>query len=118
MDNITIGQIAAAVAMVAALITGLGIIGQRLKKYIKTAFDDSTTTITARIDKLENRVEKVDQEACKNYLVPFLAGVERGNPVDEIEMERFWEEYQHYTSNGGNSYIKSKVKKLQNEKKL
>lgn len=118
MDNVTIGQIAAAVAMVAALITGLGIIGQRLKKYIKSAFDDSTTTITARLDKLEHRVEKVDSEACKNYLVPFLAGVERGNPVDEIEKERFWEEYQHYVEIGGNSYIKSKVEKLQREKKL
>ena len=125
MDGITIGQIAAAVAMIAAMITGLGIIGQRLKKYIQSAFSDSTKEITERISdlenkikQLENRIEKVDQEACKNYLVPFLAGVDRGNPVDEIEKQRFFEEYQHYTQAGGNSYIKSKVKKLQNEGKL
>lgn len=125
MNEITIGQIAAAVAMIAALISGLAIIGQRLKSYIKSAFGDSAKEITAQIEaldkkikQLEKRVEKVDQEAVKNYLVPFLAGVERGNPVDEIERERFHEEYQHYVDGGGNSYIKSKVDKLKKEGKL
>lgn len=118
MDKITIGQIAAAVAMVAALISGLAVIGQKLKKYIQNAFDDSTQAIQASLKKLEDRVETVDQEACKNYLVIFLSGVDKGNTVDEIEKERFWEEYQHYTKAGGNSYIKRKVEKLVTEGKL
>ena len=55
---------------------------------------------------------------AKNYLVPFLSKVERGEPCDEIELERFHEEYTFYTNHGGNSYIKSRVAKLQKEGKL
>ena len=55
---------------------------------------------------------------AKNYLVPFLSKVERGEPYDDIEMERFHEEYELYTDNGGNSYIKSRVDKLKKEGKL
>ena len=104
--------------MMAALITGLSVIGARLKKYIQGAFAESTQNITASIHKLEERVETVDQEACKNYLVIFLSGVDKGNAVDEIELERFWEEYQHYIKQGGNSYIKRKVEKLVADGKL
>ncbi len=118
MNEITIGQIAAGVTMLAALISGLTIISQKTKKYIRSAFDESVTTISESIAKLEERIETVDQEACKNYLVTFLSGVEKGNTVDEIEKERFWEEYQHYTKAGGNSYIKRKVEKLVTEGKL
>ena len=57
-------------------------------------------------------------QACKNYLVSFLSDVEKDELTDEIERERFWEQYQHYTEHGGNSYIKRKVEKLKSEGKL
>lgn len=57
-------------------------------------------------------------QACKNYLVSFLSDVEKNHPIDETERERFWEQYQHYTEHGGNSYIKRKVEHLQSEGKL
>ena len=55
---------------------------------------------------------------AKNYIVPFLARLERGEAVSDIEVERFHEEYTWYTEHGGNSYIKDKVQKLRNEGKL
>jgi hypothetical protein len=55
---------------------------------------------------------------AKNYIVPFLARVERGEPVDNIEVERFHEEYKYYRDHDGNSYIKSRVEKLQKDGKL
>lgn len=55
---------------------------------------------------------------AKNYIVPFLARLERGDPVDSIELERFHEELTYYTEHGGNSYIKDRVIKLQRDGKL
>lgn len=118
MNEVTIGQIAAAVAMIATLISGLAVISSSLKKYLKNAFDDHSKAIVESLSKLEKRVEDVDREACKNYLVIFLSGVDKGNAIDEIEKERFWEEYEHYKKTGGNSYIKRKVEALVAEGKL
>lgn len=49
---------------------------------------------------------------AKNYIVPFIARIERGEPVSEIELERFHEEYDYYVTHGGNSYVKERVEKL------
>lgn len=70
------------------------------------------------LEPIQAQIKAVDMENCKNYLVTFLAGVERGQEHDEIEMERFHEQLGHYLTIGGNSYIKSKVDKLQREGKL
>ena len=79
-------------------------------------------SVAAIIKGVRNAVEKLLEplslDNAKNYLVPFLSKVERGEPVDEIELERFHEEYTFYTNHGGNSYIKSRVAKLQKEGKL
>lgn len=118
MRDITIGEVAAGVSALVALVSGLGFLSAKIKKYINSAYKQSTVEITRSLHQLENRIETVDMESCKNYLVSFLAGVERGNPVDEIERERFWEQYGHYTQYGGNSYIKHKVEKLHGQGKL
>lgn len=79
-------------------------------------------SIAAIIKGVKNAVEKLLEplslDNAKNYLVPFLSKVERGEPVDEIELERFHEEYTFYTNHGGNSYIKSRVDKLKQAGKL
>ena len=55
---------------------------------------------------------------AKNYIVPFVARLERGEAISEIELERFHEEYAYYRAHGGNSYIKERVEKLQKDGKL
>ena len=70
------------------------------------------------LEPVKKQIRDVDLENCKNYLVTFLAAVERGQEHDEIELERFHEQLGHYQQIGGNSYIKSKVEKLQKEGKL
>ena len=119
MENITIGQIAVAVAFIAALITGGVKIKDAVKKWLegllKSQFDaqkKETDDIKKSVNDLKGQLDKVDLENCKNYLVTYLAEVERGEPKDAIESQRFWEEYQHYCDKGGNSYIKEKVSKL------
>lgn len=119
MEQITIGQIAVAIAFIAALITGGVKIKDAVKKWLegllKSQFDaqkKETDDIKQSVDDLKAQLDKVDLENCKNYLVTYLAEVERGELKDAIESQRFWEEYQHYCDKGGNSYIKEKVSKL------
>lgn len=119
MEQITVGQIAAIVVFLAALITGGVKIKDAVKKWLtatlKESFDaqkKETDEIKKTVEEIKSQLNTVDLENCKNYLVTFLAEVERGEIKDAIELQRFWEEYEHYSAKGGNSYIKEKVQKL------
>ena len=117
MENITIGQIAVAIALLAGLVTGGGVIGKTIAKALKKAIHTELGTLEEKVDHLGERVAEVDMQATKNFLVSFLSDVEREIPT-EIELERFWEEYQHYQKIGGNSYITRKVEQLEHDGKL
>lgn len=118
MNEITLGQIATAVAFLVALFTGFGYLSKQMKTWLTKALKDQFDPINKKIDNLESQVNKVDVESCKNFLVQFLSDVEKGVQMDEIQRERFWEEYQHYTEKGGNSYIHRKVEQLKSEQRL
>ena len=113
MENITIGQIAVTIAFVVALVGGL----TSLKKLITKGIEDALKTRFDGIEKSQKeiikRLDMVDIENCKNYLITFLSEVSRGELKDEIEVKRFWEELEHYYACGGNSYVKHKVDELQ-----
>ena len=118
LEQITIGQIAVAVSVIVSLFSGVAVSVKNLKKWSTRAFDGQMAQISDRLDAVSARVDIVDRENCKNYLVRFLSDVEKGADIDEIEKERFYEQYEHYTASGGNSYIKQKVKRLQDAGKL
>lgn len=67
------------------------------------------------ISSVRVELKKVDMESTKNYLVMVLSDIEKGKKMDEIESERFWEQYRHYTEAGGNSYIKRRVERYKEE---
>lgn len=76
-----------------------------------------------KLDKMKTDIQedirKVDEECTKNFLVSFLKEVERGETIDDVERERFYEAYDHYTNELDlNSYIHKKVEKLEKEGKL
>lgn len=100
MQNITLGDIATWAAFIVALGGSVAAIIKGVQKVV------------------EKLLLPLSLDNAKNYLVPFLSKVERGEAVDEIELERFHEEYTFYTSHGGNSYVKSRVSKLEKEGKL
>lgn len=119
MGNITLGQISAALLFVTALIAGIQNLKTNIKKWIENglksrfdAIDKQNEKILAKIDDVDTRLDKVDMENCKNYLVTFMAEVRRGEMKDPTEIQRFWEEYDHYISKGGNSYIREGVEEL------
>ena len=129
MENITLGQIAVALAFIVGLATAAAYIHKLVKGWISKSlreefdginakFDGFKNEITDSVNGIKKQLHEVDIESCKNYLVSFLTKVDRGDPIDEIERERFWEEYQHYEKQGGNSYIHRKVEQLKADKKL
>lgn len=82
-------------------------------------FGTSVAAIVHFVAKAVNKVfTPYALDSAKDYLVLFLARVERGEPVDNIEVERFHERYSFYIDHGGNSYIKDKVEKLKKDGKL
>lgn len=128
--NITVVEavsaILAIVAGLVAFIKGCEYLVQKSSNAFSKAVEENLKPVNARIDTLIKEVQNVENQAynadlnsCKNFLVRFLADIEQGQPVDEVERMRFWETYQRYTVElGQNSYIKEKVSNLKAQGKL
>lgn len=83
------------------------------------AFGGSISAIIVGVKKVVSKLFlPYGLDNAKNYIVPFIARLEREEAISEIELERFHEEYTFYIDHGGNSYIKERVEKLKKEGKL
>ena len=118
MENITLKDISVAIALIVGLITGVRYLVKQIKEWIEKFLKERFDKVDKNFERLQKRIDEVDLESCKNYLVTALSDVEQGSPLDDIEEERFWEQYNHYTKLGGNSYIKKKVEQLESQGKL
>lgn len=113
MEDITLGQafnaIKFVVEFVGILISVIFAVRKTLNKQLEPLnkkIDDVHKTVNKKIDSL-------DMNDCKNFLVRFLADVERRQPIDEVEIKRAHDVYDHYKNDlGGNSYIADKWNKL------
>ncbi len=95
MDNITLGQIASTLVYLASIIGAWALISKSIKKHIDELFKP-----------FKDDIKEVDKSQCKNYLVRFLKDVEKGTQMSEVEKERAYECYEHYTKDlNCNSYI-------------
>lgn len=116
MENVTIGQIASIIGTIVAIGGGVAVIAgwisKSLKKYLTIVIKEEIEPLKETMARIETEVKKTDKEATKNFLVTFLANVDRGEQIDEIERQRFFEEWEHYTANGGNGYLHAKVDRL------
>ena len=74
--------------------------------------------VDVRLDDLQNSVSSMKMSACMNFLVTYLQAVSNGQKMDDVTTQRFYELYDYYTSHGGNSYIREKVRKLKEGGKL
>ncbi len=118
MENLTLKEIAYAITFLAGFFGGIAYFYKNIKTWLEKIIKEQFAPFKTSIDDLKDNVERVDMESCKNYLVRCLGDFEHGNKISDVEQERFWEEYEHYLKIGGNSYIKHRVEKLQQEKKL
>lgn len=119
MENITLGQVVAGTAFLIALIGGW----IQLKKWTTTAvkeiLKDELKGIKDDISKLHSEIKKEDKEKTKNFLVSRLADIERGQEWTDIERQRFYEQYDHYSKDlNGNTYIGTSVKHFEQTGKI
>lgn len=102
MENITLNELSNLLIFIITFISSIGtlLIG------IKTIFNK-------QLKPLEESIENLDRNQCKNYLVRFLADIERGENFDDVEIKRAYDVYDHYVKDlNGNSYIHDKWEKL------
>lgn len=106
MGNITVSDIAVFLGLIAGIITSLGIIIVPIQKMLKN-------TIRNEIEPINKSIKELDIGQCKNFLVRFLADVEQGQELDQVEKERAYEIYEHYTNGlNKNGYIKKRWETL------
>lgn len=115
MEGLTLGQIGAAITFIVGLISGVAYLSSMSRRWIRLVLDEKIREVDTKLNEIATRIGQVDMESCKNYLVQVLSSVEKGNTLDEIEKERFYEQLQHYQNIGGNSYIKRKVEELKSK---
>lgn len=113
MGDLTLRWISDNIAFILVLCGGLYAIYKGVRSAIKKLLEDEFKALNKRIDDIESQTKSIDMETTKNFLVRYLADVEKGAMMTEIETERFWEQYEHYLKMDGNSYVKEWVAKLQ-----
>jgi len=118
MQDITIGAFGSTLLWIVSICGGIGVLYKLLRDAIKKMLEEEFKSLNNKIDTVDKKIDNVDKETCKNFLVRFLADIERGEFIAEAEKQRFWEEYEHYIKSGGNSYVKEWVDKIKKEGKL
>lgn len=113
MGKMTLEWIYDNIIFLVALCGGCYAIYRGVKRGIKKLLEEEFEALNKRIDSIEAQTKSIDMETTKNFLVRFLADVEKGAAMTEIESERFWEQYEQYLKMDGNSYVKEWVAKLQ-----
>lgn len=117
MENITLGQIAVAIGFITALVGGVKYVLNDIGKIVEKALKPTNDRITQMEKNLSEKIEEVDMNACKNFLVAQIDMMQKGE-IDAIAKERFFEQYEHYIKLGGNSYIKNEVDNLKKQGRL
>ena len=115
MENVTMQDLSVALSFLAGIIISGGVVGRWMKGWLEKVFDKQMKTF---ITEITRRLDKVDMHGTKNFLARCLSDMERGEPMSEIEKERFAEQYDFYVKHDGNSYIKTRVERLMQEGKL
>ena len=118
MENWTVGQIIGTLTAIAGGLTALGVITKKAGGAISKWLQVQLSPINKKLTELSHQITENDKSRAMDFIVRFLADVEQGAIVDAEEKKRFWENYDLYVSLGGNSYIHSKVERLQKEGKL
>lgn len=119
VKNITLLDISVIVLFVVGLIRGVQELKKSIKEFLEKLLADQFKEVKDKLTDMQSSITVLDKQACKNFLVRYLADIERGNIIYDSERQRFWEEYDHYIKDlGENSFIKEWVARLKEEGKL
>ena len=130
MENITLGTLASNIIWLGAFIGGCLLLLRYAKLILKKVITEPITKqmlknkqelderITNLQTDLNKKINTLGADQCKNYLVRFLADVENGAKLSEVEIERAYDAYEKYTNlYHGNSYIHSRWNKVMGDRK-
>lgn len=113
MQDLTLGAIGGGLVFLIGFIAAWKSLKNAMKENLEELLEDKFDSIDENLDAVNKKLTRVGLGSCKNYIVPFLAFVERGGSPSEVERQRFWDAYEAYTENGGNTYIQDRVARLQ-----
>ena len=92
---------------------------KEIKDFLNSLLDSKFQTTNSKIDDVASALRTLDVQTTRNFLVRYLADVERGQYVYDTEKEQFWKEYDHYINElKENSFIKKWVERLEEQGKL
>lgn len=115
MENITIGEISIVISFLVALIGGISILFNYLKKALKSLFKEELEPIKEQVSKNNQLIQEVDMNATKNYLSKCFNDIRKGQQLSEANIQRIYEQMEHYSQLGGNSYIHKEFDDLKKE---
>ena len=119
VKSITLLDISVIVLFVVGLIRGVQELKKSIKEFLEKLLADQFKGVNDKLTDMQSSINVLDKQACKNFLVRYLADIERGDMIYDPEKQRFWEEYDHYIKDlGENSFIKEWVARLKEEGKL
>lgn len=118
IEQISLGQIIVSLTFIIGIITTRKKIKEIVDEWFKEKLSPKIDPIGKNINELSKKIDDLELETYKSYLVLFMAQVERGEKPDEVEIQLFDEIYEKYTKKGGNSYIHRKYNKLVEEGKF
>lgn len=123
IQNLTLQEISVAIVFVGGLIAGVKYLKKELedclKEFLERLLNKQFEDVNDKLDAMQGSIRTLDVQATKNFLVRYLADIEREDVIFDTEKQRFWEEYDHYINDlKENSYIKEWVARLKEEGKL
>ena len=119
VQNLTLNEISIAILFIVGLIGGVNYLKKAIRDLLEKLLQDQFTKVNKKLDDMQTSIKTLDVQATKNFLVRYLADIERGNVIYDSEKQRFWEAYDHYINElKENSFIKEWVAKLKEEGKL
>ena len=112
MGEITLGQIAAALGLIAGIITSIGIIIAICIKLIRKVMSDELKDMKEDIKEIKEKANDIELDAQKNFLIQCINHIEHDLPTSDTMKEKFYETSNEYLENGHNGYIKAKIDEL------
>ena len=119
IQNLTFEEISAGILFIVAFIGGVKYLKKELVNFLNNLLDSKFKTTNSKIDDVATALRTLDVQTTRNFLVRYLADIERGQFIYDTEKEQFWKEYDHYIDElKENSFIKKWVERLEDEGKL
>ena len=89
-------SIATILNAVLVIMNFVGKIKKPVDNVIDKKFQIALEPINDKLNTIDNRIDKIDKNECKNYLTEFLEDIKNGVPKSDIQIQRATEVYDHY----------------------